>query len=75
MGEMAIMSPRAGDLRVIWNPDNADEVKAAKEQFDSLRKKGHLAYSVTPEGGKGKMLTAFDASAEKIILAPPLRGG
>lgn len=75
MGEMAVMDRGAGDLKVIWDPDNKVEVKAAREQFDKLRKAGHVAYAVDAKGGKGKMLTEFDPEAEKIILAPALRGG
>lgn len=75
MGELAIMDREQGDLKVIWNPANADEVAAAKAQFDSLTGKGFLAYKVAAEGGKGQQIRTFDPSAEKIILAPALRGG
>lgn len=75
MGVMAIMDPSAGDLKVIWDPENKDEVKAAEEQFISLTKKGHLAYTVDTKGGKGTQIRKFDPKAEKIILAPALRGG
>lgn len=73
---MAIMDPSAGDLKIIWDPGNKAEVKAAKDQFDALIKKGqHLAYKVTAKGGKGEQIREFDPEAEKIILAPALRGG
>lgn len=75
MGEMAIMDRNAGDLKVIWDPDNEHEIAAAREQFDSLRKRGYLAYTVGERGRKGTQIREFDATAEKMILAPPLVGG
>lgn len=76
MGQMAVMDPSAGDLKIIWDPGNKAEVKAAKDQFDALLKKGgHLAYTVDAKGGKGTQIREFDPKAEKIILAPALRGG
>jgi hypothetical protein len=74
MGEMATLS-RAGDVRIIWNPDNAAETAAAKKSFDDLTKKGHLAFAVKKTGDKGDQIREFDPDAEKIILAPPMRGG
>ena len=64
-----------GDTKLIWNPNNTDEVESAKRTFNDLRKKGFLAYKVNADGSKGEVLTEFDVNAEKIILAPPLRGG
>jgi len=64
-----------GDTKIIWDPKNPDEVENAKEQFNRLRKKGFLAYSVNKKGDKGEMITEFDPNAEKIILSPPVTGG
>ncbi len=74
MGEMATLS-RAGDVRVMWNPDIPAEVAAAKKSFKDLLSKGHLAFAVKKDGDKGKQIREFDPEAEKIILAPPMRGG
>lgn len=73
-GEMSILGPD-GDTKLIWDPNNADEVEAARATFDSLRAKGYLAYAVERGGGKGEVLTEFDPNQEKIILAPAVRGG
>ena len=73
-GELAILDG-TGDTKVIWDPHNSDEVEAAKAQFDALRKKGFLAYTVNKKGDKGEVITKFDPDAEKIILSPPLVGG
>jgi hypothetical protein len=71
---MAILDG-TGDTRVTWDHHNADETAAAKSQFDTLRKKGFLAYTVDKKGEKREMITEFDPHAEKIILSPPLAGG
>ncbi len=64
-----------GDTKLIWDPEKPDEVEHARSTFDSLKKKGYLAYSVTRKGDKGEVLKAFDAEAEKMILAPATVGG
>ena len=75
MGQFRIMDKDAGDLKVIWNKDNPDEVEAVEDQFDNLIKKGFTAYSVDKKGEAGKKLTKFDADAEKIIMVPKMVGG
>lgn len=73
--EMAVMDG-TGDTKILWDSHNADEVEAARAQFNALRAKGFLAYKVVgKEGTKGEMITQFDPDAEKIVLSPPLRGG
>jgi hypothetical protein len=66
---------RTGDTRVMWDPNNGDEVTSARNQFNELRGKGYLAYKVTETAGKGDLIREFDPDAGKIILAPPMRGG
>lgn len=75
MGEMAIMDRKAGDLKIIWDPNKKDEVKAAKAQFDQLVGKGYMAYAVDAKGKKGEQVSEFDKTTEKLILAPAMRGG
>lgn len=75
MGTMAVMG-RRGDTKTIWNPENTDEVAAAKATFDELvGKKKYLAWSVKGDGDKGEQIRTFDPKAGKIILAPPMQGG
>ncbi len=73
-GELRVLDA-TGDTKLIWNPNNTDEVENAKRTFNDLRSKGYLAYKVTEGGAKGEVIREFDANAEKIILAPALRGG
>lgn len=64
-----------GDTKITWDADNADEVAAARAQFDALKKKGFLAFSVDRKGEQDERLTRFDPEAEKIILVPQTVGG
>lgn len=74
MGELRIMGSK-GDTKVIWDPDNEDEVEAAEEQFDNLMAKDFLAFKVKKDGEKGSKIKKFDPDAGKIIMTPPLAGG
>ena len=72
--EMSIMG-KEGDTKVIWNPENEDEVEAAEAQFDALIAKGFSAFSVGKRGKKDERIEEFDPEAGKIILVPQIRGG
>jgi hypothetical protein len=72
--EMAVMDG-TGDSKIMWSEDSQDEIDAARATFDSLRKKGYLAYSVNKKGDKADVLDRFDPSAERIIMSPQLKGG
>jgi hypothetical protein len=75
MGEMSQIG-RKGDVKVIWDPGNPDEVAAARASFDNLvGQKRYLAFRVAKGGAKGTQIREFDPSAEKIIIAPPMAGG
>jgi hypothetical protein len=71
---MAVMD-HTGDTKIIWDKHNDDEVENAKASFDRLREKGYLAYTVNKDGTTGEVIREFDATAEKIILSPPMQGG
>ena len=45
MNQMRCLN-ETGDTKVIWDPENKDEVDAAKAQFKTLKGKGFQAYSV-----------------------------
>ncbi len=74
MPELITIDP-TGDTKLIWSPQNDAEVEAARTTFNSLKKKGFIAYAVKPGGEKGTVLSEFDETAEKVILAPPVAGG
>lgn len=74
MGELSTICDQ-GDLKIIWDPDNEDEVSAAKKQFNELTGKGFMAFAVGRGGKKSERIRSFDPDAEKVILAPPLSAG
>jgi len=73
MGEMRCLN-QTGDLKVVWNTDNKDEIAAAREQFDKLRAKRFQAYSVKGSE-KNKKIDKFDPEAGMIIMVPEIGGG
>lgn len=74
VSEMRVMGPE-GDTSLTWDPDNEGEVEAARRMFDTLRGKGYLAYSMEAGGQRGEVIRTFDREAERMVMAPPLRGG
>lgn len=66
---------KAGDTKVIWDPDNDDEVDAAEAQFDSLIDKGFKAFKVKKDGDKGTQIKKFKPDLGKIIMVPALVAG
>lgn len=73
-GEMAILD-NTGHSRLIWDANSPDEVEAARETFNRLKKKGYLAYSVKEGGDAGEVLREFNPNVGKMILSPPMAGG
>ena len=75
MGEMSVMGS-SGDVKVSWDSDNEEEVKAAKKTFNEcVKEKKFAAFSVDKRGKKDERIYDFDSSAEEIILVPPIAGG
>lgn len=72
--EMSILD-ETGDTKVVWDEDNTAEVEEARGTFDRLKKKGYVAYKVNKKGDQGEVMDRFDPSAEKMIMAPNMRGG
>lgn len=73
-GEMCTLD-HTGDTKIMWAHANEAEVEAARSTFNALKKKGYVAYAVKPGGDKGMVITEFDPTLEKLILAPPVVGG
>lgn len=75
MSEMQVLD-HSGDTKVIWDRRNRAEVDAAKEMFESLRKKQYLAFrAIGDDGRKGEQIDKFDADIERIIMVPRMVGG
>jgi hypothetical protein len=64
-----------GDTFHEWNPSDPDETAAVKATFDSLKKKGYLAYTVTDGNMKGEVIHEFDPQAGKIVMNRQPVGG
>jgi hypothetical protein len=65
-----------GDTKIFWDHQNQTEIDIARAAFTKAKADGYMAYKVTgKDGAKGEILAQFDPLAERIILAPPLRGG
>lgn len=65
-----------GDTRIMWNPNDTDEVDTAKAAFDAAKKKGMLAYAVNNDGGRtGEVIREFDKDRGKIIMVRQTQGG
>lgn len=67
---------KEGDLQTTWNPDNANEVAAAKTVFTQLTRSGHAAFRTDRSGKKtGEQIHEFDPNARTILLIPAMQGG
>ena len=75
-GVMSMLTPRHGDLRVMWDRNNNEEVTAARETFDRMIREGHIAYqAVGKKGDRGEVMRTFDPRAERIIMVKQNQGG
>ena len=75
MGALHVMDPKQGDLKLIWDSDNEDEVELAEKQFNEAKEKGFLAFKAKKDGSKGKQIEKFDPESERIVMTPPIAGG
>lgn len=68
---------KSGDTKIMWDRNNQDEVKIAKQAFEELTKtKKFVAFYVTDKDGtKGEQMREFDPRAERVIFVPPMAGG
>lgn len=75
MFEVINFRPYDGDTKHMWDPNNADEVDAAKTMFEGFKKKGYAIFAVKKDGDKGEQVREFDANAKAYIFVPQMRGG
>lgn len=72
--EMSILD-ETGDTKIVWDEDTPAEVESARNSFDTMKRKGYVAYRVNKKGDQGEVMDRFDPSAEKMILSPQMKGG
>jgi hypothetical protein len=64
----------SGDKEATWDPENPDEVAAAKAIFDAARKRGYMVYA-QPAGESGTALWQFDPNVETMVAVPAIVAG
>ncbi len=74
MGRLSVLDPKKGDIKLIWDSENEDEVELAEKQFEKALKKDFTAYAVKGKGAKGEKIKEFDPEMERIIMVPPAVG-
>jgi len=72
--QFRILDP-SGDTKIEFDAKNEVEVEVAKEQFESLLKKGMNAFLVKKDGKPGCNVKTFNPEAERYIFVPALQGG
>lgn len=70
-----IILDETGDTKLVWDADRQAEIDEAKATFERMKKKGYVAYKVDRKGDKGEVIEHFDPTAEKMIMAPQMKGG
>ncbi len=74
MHEISVINA-SGDNKLLWDPQDAAGVQAAKNMYDELTKKGYAAFGVKQNGEKAGQIDHFSKDLARIILVPPMRGG
>lgn len=65
-----------GDTKIVWDREKPTEIAIARAAWDKAKRDGYMAYKVVgKDGAKGEIMHEFDPLAERVILAPALRGG
>lgn len=70
MGEIRVLN-RQGDVKVEWDPADADSVTKAKKEFEQLKKDGYEFFEVSE--AKGKRVERFSKKHGKLIAAPGVK--
>ena len=73
---------RTGHTTVTWNPEDAESVRSAREEFKQYIKDGYQAFEMdlVKENGvlvekNGTKITRFDPELGKVMMVPQLVGG
>lgn len=88
MNRMEILDPEAGHITLQWEPDNAESVKRARDEFDRLKRAGFAFFSVPDEKERKRLKAAdgsydvrpvmtrtFNARSTRTVARPPMKGG
>lgn len=79
-GVISKLEADAGDFRITWDPDDAEEVANAREAFNDLRnRQGYTVYKVEGTGRRSRreVIRDFDPAlgAMQLVAVRPNAGG
>lgn len=70
-GMFKILTAKDGDRRIVWNRFVLAEIRAAKDMFLELVRKGLVPHKVGSSGKPtSEVIREFDPNAEEIIFLP-----
>ena len=74
MAALAVMN-QEGDTKYVWDPENPDEVQAAKEKFREMKKEGFLIFRIgkeakrfSPKSGGYFFVSPEEASENEAVV-------
>ena len=73
-----ILTPKEGDVRVVWDATDLGQIQDAKAMFDDCIVKGLVPYRVGVDGkASSEVMDEFDVEAEEVIFLPiaQIKGG
>ena len=77
-GIMSMLSQRHGDLRLMWDKSNPDEVASAEATFKRMTegRSKHIAYEATgKDGAQGPVMRRFNPDVERLIFVRQNQAG
>jgi hypothetical protein len=67
---------RQGDVPIMWNKNNPDEVELARNAFDTARKNGFVIFrSEGKDGHRGEVVHEFNPADQRLIMVKRPEGG
>jgi hypothetical protein len=70
-----IVMDHCGDTRHEFDAADVQAVALAEERFRQLTGSGFRAAALSNDGGPGRLLGSFDATVERTLFIPQLKGG
>jgi hypothetical protein len=70
-----IVMDHHGDTRHEFDAADAHAVRLAEERFRQLTGSGFRAAALSNDGSPGRLLGSFDATVERTLFIPRLKGG
>jgi hypothetical protein len=74
MGKLIIMNGQ-GDSERVWDDKDQASVLETVALFESLMKRGGLAFKIDQKTRVGEQIYSFDQYAEELVILPQISGG